>query len=263
MKKVHKNILVIILVAVVTALIAGFIVLNGLPEGISLPGITQAGTTLPATAGSDPAQSEDAVQTEQVLHTEPQTEYAALEFPIVLENGNLEIESFFCYTGMNPDDENIESKNIAAISLINRSGEYLDEARITLALTSGAEANFVVTDLPAGKCAMAFCVDSTAATELTGCTEVRCEASFDPDASMQTDRVAVSVEAMTVTVKNLTGSDIPELVIYCRCPLGDDYFGGITYQYPLNNLPANGTATVDAWDCVLGMAEVVRIEIKE
>lgn len=259
-----KIVLVIILLAAVTALIAGFIIMNGLPEDFRLPipGQTEQGT-VPAASETGASEPDPTIQTQQLVQTEPVRDYIPVEFPLMLENGMLEIESMFDYTGMNPDDDNTEAKNIAAITLVNRSGEYLAEARITLTLSSGQEAEFVVTDLPAGKRVMAFCIDSTVSSYNCDCKDYRVEASFDPDASIQEDRLAVSVEAMTVTVQNLTGAQIPELVIYCRCPLGEDYFGGITYQYPLNNLPANGTATVEAWDCVLGMAEVVRIEINE
>lgn len=257
MKKFHiRNVLVIILVVAVTALIAGVIILN--PESVPLPGINQNPAQTQAPTGvSDPAQTGPDAQ------TEPQPVVNTIAFPIALENGKLEIESLFSYTGLNPDADNADVSDSAAIVLVNRSGEYMAEARITMVLTNGDVANFVATDLPAGKRVMVFCADGAAADNDTGCVEVHCEAVFDPDASMEAERIAVSVDGMTVTVENLTGNEIPELVIYCRCPLGEEYFGGITYQYQVNSLPANGTATVDAWDCVLGMAEVVRIEINE
>lgn len=256
MKKKHiKNTLVILLIVVVTALIAGVIVRNGMPESLRLPGVAQ--TTVP----TDDTSTE--IPVESVPATQLQTEIDTLEFPIVLEAGKLEIESLFPYTGLNPDDDNAEAKDIAAITLVNRSGEYLSEARITLILAGGDAVSFEITDLPAGRRVIAFSADSVEAYENTGCTEAGCEATFDAAATMHDDRIAVSVEGMTVNLQNLTGNEIPELVIYCRCPLGEDFFGGITYQYPVNNLPANGSATVDAWDCVLGMAEVVRIEINE
>lgn len=259
MKKRHiKHILVILLIVVVTAAIAAVIVLDGLPEGIQLPGILQ---TSPQTGDSSTASSP--IQVESVPGTEPETQSDTLEFPIVLEDGKLEIESLFSYSGLNPDDDNAEVKDAAAITLVNHSGEFLSEARITLVLGSGDVATFAVTDLPAGRRVIAFSTDSVEAHENIGCTEASCEAVFDAAAAMHEDRIAVSVEGMTVNLQNLTGNEIREMVIYCRCPLGEDFFGGITYQYPVNNLPANGSATVDAWDCVLGMAEVVRIEINE
>lgn len=255
MKKHHiRNVLVITLVVLITAAIAAVIVMGGFPEGIRLPGISQ-------TQGykDDPTEG----PSKSVEQTEIQTEVSGMEFPIMLEDGKLEIQSLFAYTGLNPDDENEETRDIAAITLVNRSGAYMAEARITMGLSNGAEAEFIAMDLPAGKRVMAFSTDSVEAPDGTGCTEVRCDAVFDAAASMMAERIAVTVEAMTVTVKNLTGNEISNIVIYCRCPLDEDYFGGIAYQYQINSLPANGTATVDAWDCVLGMAEVVRIEINE
>lgn len=261
MKKFHiRNVLVIILVVLVTAAIAAVIVMGGFPQWLRFPGTQQ--TQAPTDSlMEDPSADSQSVQIESAVQTE--TEFVGMEFPIVLEDGKLEIESLFSYTGLNPDADNVDVKDSAAIVLVNRSGEYLAEVRITMVLSNGEEANFVATDLPAGKRSMVFCADGAVADYDTGCMDVRCEAVFDPAASLEAERIAVSVEAMAVTLRNLTGEEINNIVIYCRCPLGEEYFGGVTYQYEVNSLPANGTATVDAWDCVLGMAEVVRIEINE
>lgn len=243
---------IIILVAVIAALSVGVLMRDG-HDGFGLDNPTAA------SAESLPEASVSA-QTEAAAQTEP---LKMLEMPVALENGRLRIESIFPYSGMNPDDENQEVQNVAAITLLNCSGEYLKEARIALILDNGVQANFVITDLPAGRRAVAFCVDSAEIHEHTECMDVSCEAAFDSDASMKPDQVAVSVDGMSIALTNLTDKEIREMVVYCRCPLSEDFFGGITYQYTVNNLPANSSTTVDAWDCVLGMTEVVRIDIKE
>ncbi|MBR5126257.1 MAG: hypothetical protein IKU68_05935, partial [Oscillospiraceae bacterium] len=66
-----------------------------------------------------------------------------------------------------------------------------------------------------------------------------------------------------ITLQNKTAEEIPELVLYCHASLGEEYFGGITYKYTVNNLAAQGSATVNAVECTLGIAEVVRIAIPE
>ena len=60
-----------------------------------------------------------------------------------------------------------------------------------------------------------------------------------------------------------TGEELENIVVYCRCPYIDDYFGGLAYRYEVENIPAYGTAEVEAIDCILGEAEVVRIVIGE
>ena len=60
----------------------------------------------------------------------------------------------------------------------------------------------------------------------------------------------------------ITDAVIDEVVVYCHSDLGDQYFGGITYNYTVKSIPANGTAEIDAVDCILGLAKVVRIVVK-
>ena len=39
----------------------------------------------------------------------------------------------------------------------------------------------------------------------------------------------------------------------------DAYFGGLTYTYPVENIPAGESVTLQAEECYLGEAAVVRI----
>ena len=187
----------------------------------------------------------------------------AVSFPFMVADGKLEIESAFQYDGLNPDCENQEGYNIAAITVKNLSETYLTHADITMTTSTGDVLRFVVTDVPAGKMAMAFAVDNASVESDTAYSDVVCEAAFDADASMNEDKITVAVEGIQVILANNTDEQIDEIVVYCRSTLGDQYFGGITYMYTVNNLPAGGTAEVMALDCILGLAEVVRIVINE
>lgn len=203
-------------------------------------------------------------QTQNVTEnvTEPATEketLPALEYPLILEDGKLEITNLFQYEGMNPDCNLEEGKNVASVMLKNTSNAYLEEAHITLTLVDGTELNFTVTDLPAGRTVMAFEVSNIAAEENARCADVVCSASWAEGIVALPEDISVAVDGVCVTVTNNTGHDISQLVIYCRCPLDEDYFGGIAYQYTINDLPANENATIEAWDCILGIAEVVRV----
>ncbi|MBQ7801718.1 MAG: hypothetical protein IJ375_05285 [Oscillospiraceae bacterium] len=243
-----KVILLVILAAVLIALVV--FVLSGREEPSPEKDVS-----------TEPAPAETAAVTEGADVPEP-TEMAAVsvEYPLALEGGSLQIASLFQYDGINPDCGNQEGEDIASIMLTNTSGAYLSEALITLELSDGTSAVFAVTDLPAGKTAMVFSRDNVSIASDTVCVSAACEAVWD-DASPMPDQIAVSAEGMLVTLTNNSGEDISELVVYCRSPFGEEYFGGITYQYTVNDFSANGTATVEAWDCVMGIAEVVRIVI--
>ena len=241
------RILVIVLILAVLAALAAVYVLFLLPD--KTPG---------GEDGTNPEQTQNVTETTAPAQTEPET-LPALEYPLVLEDGKLEVVNLFQYEGMNPDCNLAEGKNVASLTLKNTSGSYLEEAAITLTLVDGTVLRFTVTDLPAGKTVMAFDTANTAAEENAACAEAVCTASWAAEPVALPDDIGLAVDGMAVTVTNNTGHDISNLVISCRCPLGEEYFGGVAYQYTINDLPANGSATVEAWDCILGIAEVVRV----
>lgn len=182
-------------------------------------------------------------------------------FPLSLDDGRLEINSLFQFSGINPDCGNQEGTDIASIVLKNVSGTYLAEANISLTLPDGTQLNFVVTELPAGASAMAFSTENLSIPADAVCLSAGCEASYDPTAVADSDQVTASADGSQITLTNVSGQDISQIVVYCRDLLGDDYFGGITYSYTVTDLPAGESTTVEATDCVLGMAEVVRFVV--
>lgn len=184
-----------------------------------------------------------------------------IEFPYVLENGSLEIESALTFDGVNPDCNNQTASDIASIVVKNTSGVHLAAANFALTASNGEVFRFSVTDLPAGASAVLFSLDNASIEEHIPYTQVSHDVQFDVDASMCEDQVSVSVEGTLITLQNNTDAELNNIVVYCRSTLGDQYFGGVTYNYTVNNLAANGTAEVDAVDCILGLAEVVRIAI--
>lgn len=207
----------------------------------------------------DAAASSDsgAELTEESIFTTPVT------FPLALEDGRLLLENLFRFDGLNPDCGNGSGSDIATITLTNQSDVCLSRAELTLLLDDGRRLHFVVSDLPAGKSVMAFATDNAAIDSETTCVEATCQATFDAEASLLTDRLGISVTGTHIAVENRSASDLTELVISCHGTLGDQYFGGIAYTYQIDSLPAGETAELDAVDCVLGLAEVVRIRTNE
>ena len=220
------------------------------------PEETEGGTAAQQTElWTEPMTTADTQPTESLLPT--------LEYPLILEDGKLEIENLFQYEGINPDCDLEDGRNVASVMLKNTSDAYLEEAKITLTLVDGTVLHFTVMDLPAGKTVMAFETANIAAEENALCAHTVCTASWASETVALPEDIDLTVDGVAVTVTNNTGHDISELVISCRCPLGEEYFGGIAYQYTINDLPANESATVEAWDCILGIAEVVRVAVNQ
>ena len=256
-KKHTAKVIAVVVVLIVALATLGVLVL---PQVLyRLSGENEA--TDPVQTDPQTMQSEETDPGETAETPEETGPVVTVAFPLELENGDLVIESLFQYEGINPDCENQEGKNIASIMLTNASETFLEEAEISLKLSGGTVVNFCVTDLPAGRSIMAFSTENASIDGKSACVNASCEAAWAEDLNPIPEEVSVSVDGMVITLTNGTDETISELVIYCRSTLGEELFGGVVYQYMINDLPANGTATVEALECFMGMAEVVRIVI--
>ena len=52
---------------------------------------------------------------------------------------------------------------------------------------------------------------------------------------------------------------LSNLLLHCHCLIDGSYFGGLTYTYPVESIPAGQSIAVEAEDCYLGEAAVVRV----
>lgn len=178
------------------------------------------------------------------------------EFPVVLAEGKIAVESLFPFSGINPDAGKQEGEDTAAIMVKNLSGEYLTSATVTASFADGGEQIFTVTELPAGASALVFSGDNQALAPETVCTGLRGEGEFAP---LQWDgRIEVSVDGLTITVKNSSDEELNRINVYYRDVLDDKYFGGMTYIAAIEKLAAGETAQITAEGSVLGVIEVVR-----
>lgn len=226
-----------------------------IPDG---PGETTLPPAADTTAPSETTAPETTEPT-QAPSGSQQSKPKGISYPYELESGRLRIESLFQFTGFNPDCEGREGTDIAALQVVNTSGEHLTQADITLSMVDGSRIRFHIRDLPAGMSVMVFSDINVSIDNQDYCTAVSCTASFESTSPMMTDCVTVSTEGTSVTVTNVSGRTLTNVTVYCHCKLGTDCFGGLTYSYTIDSLPAGGSAAVEAWECYLGEAEVVRI----
>lgn len=260
-KKRAKSTIKIILTVVILIFFLELFVLFLMPrtneENIDFPEKTEIPTvdTQPSTAATVPEQTLPEAETEAAT----ENVLPEVTLPVSLDSGKLDVISFFQSNCVNPDYGNQEGKNIATMALKNTTEFLLKEANLTVELTDGTQISFLVQYLPAGKTAMVFDRNNTVLAENAACVKIHCEAVWEETNQQMPDGVTASVDGITVTVTNQTDQEISELVLYCRTPLGEDYFGGIAYEYKINNLPAYGTTTVQALDCIMGLTEVVKI----
>lgn len=180
-------------------------------------------------------------------------------FPYELEDGKLEVNSLFQFSGQNPDCGEEDGENIASLEVVNKSGQHLANAKITVTLESGAELRFEITDLPAGQSVMVFEKNNTSYETSDKCITVEDTAEFEETTALMEDRLAVDVQETSVTLTNTSDEDLTNLLLHCHCFVDDTYFGGLTYSYSVESIPAGQSITVQADECYLGTAAVVRI----
>lgn len=222
-------------------------------------------TTRPVqTRPSEPELTEPSEPTHPV-YTEPEpTEppvYDTIPFPVELEDGKLTVRSIFTYSGMDPDADWTFGESIAGIQLTNTSDEYLRSAEITAILADGAVLTFRAEDVPAGRTVMAFAQEHRLLADPDSCEDIYGDAEFIAGDSLASDLVELRTAGTEITLKNVSGRDLTNLNVTCHGLLDESLFGGTAYHYTIASLPAGGSTVIHAVDCLLGMAEVVRVEM--
>lgn len=181
------------------------------------------------------------------------------EFPYELDDGKLVVNSLFQSSVANPDYNNEDGEDIATLEIVNQSEEYLSSATITVTLEDGSVLNFSISGMPSGAKVWAFETGNNSIATDINCESIECDSQYSVDDQLMSDQIAVEIDNTSVTLTNLTEGDLTDLVVYCHCLFDGMYFGGLTYGYPVESVPAGGTAVIEADDCYLGSAEVVCI----
>ena len=209
------------------------------------------------TSESDFKDLEQAENSQEQAENSQEQEEAYMSFPVDLEEGKLEVESLFQFSGINPDADKQEATDVAAIVLKNVSEEYLKTAKIHIVLDNGTEHDFWIQDLPAGKAVTAFATDNGVLPTDANCQSLDVEVTF---ADVQNEAgVEVSVDGMTITLENVSGEDLYGIDVYYRDIFNDKYFGGITYKNTIEKMVAGECVMFTAADTTLGIIEVIHI----
>lgn len=184
-----------------------------------------------------------------------------LQFPNVLDEGRLEVESVFSFSGINPDADNVEASEIAAIEIKNISDTYMKTATIKAVFSDESQQTFVINDLPAGKTVIAFSVENLELPKDAVCIEMKADTVFEDIKNPES--VSAAIDGTTVTIKNISEEELTNIDVYCRDVFNEKYFGGMTYKYSIEKLSIGESATITVSDSIMGVIDVVRMEINE
>lgn len=150
-------------------------------------------------------------------------------------------------------------ESLASLELTNGTADYLSEAALVVTLTDGTAFTFSVSDLPAGGSVIAFSPENAVYDGSAACASISCTASFASGDQLLSEQVSCEVEGATVTVTNLTGEALRAVQVTCHDFVGDEIFGGCSYTYTIDSIPAGSSASLEAEDCLMGEAQVTRI----
>lgn len=194
------------------------------------------------------------------LEETKKAEEQSLEFPYKLDNDQLEIESVFQYSGMNPDFDDEEGEDIGAIQLKNCSDKYLESAEIIVTAANDQAYTFVLENLPAGSSVMAFEVNNKELPALATVTKIDAKTSYSEQISLNEDTISISTDETGIHLGNISTESIQNMTVIYHCALENEYFGGKSYQKQVESLDAGESVFVEADECYLGEATVVGIK---
>ena len=204
--------------------------------------------TSKVTEAAEDAAEEDTEETDE-----------GLAFPYLLEEEQIQVDSLFQYSGINPDAENAECEDVAAIQMKNNSEQYLESAEVSVELSDGTAYSFVVQDIPAGKSVIAFESGNTSYDGKTGVAFIEAKTAYSSDAGVKEDEVKVTSDDNGVQISNISGDAIGTMKVKYHCVMDDMYFGGISSETEVDGLAAGESTAVDTSESILGDADVVSI----
>ena len=245
--------------------IPGFVPGDNGPEG-GKPADTQPGGTKPAESnrqGEKPGENPAATGTdgtEESESTRPDPNQPDATGP---ENGEpdgtdpeatepmeyrlsdecLTLTSLGGYSGNYLEDGSDELvSNVAAILVTNNGDRMLQIADITFQVNDTEQAEFRITDLPAGATVLALEQNRRPYSDEDDYTYGRTASGYIDPPSLEEDKFDLDIsEEGKLTLINLTGETYGRVYVYYKyVQLGGVYLGGITYRVPFENVPGNG-----------------------
>lgn len=217
-----------------------------------LLGITACSKTDADAQGKDSSDSAKKSEAEEIQ------EKQGIEFPYEMEDGKLVVNSLFQSSIENPDCNQEMGEDVASVEITNQSDVFCASVEVTAIMSDGTEIPFSATNIPAGKTIWAFASDNASIGQDAVCAKIKSTAVFR-EPSLMEDQLSVEVNDTVITIQNLTQNEITDLTVCCHCLFEEVYFGGLTYNYPVESIPAGESVTVEAVDCYMGTAEVVGI----
>lgn len=188
-----------------------------------------------------------------------ENEKIEISFPYALDEERLLVNSLFQSSIENPDCDNEYAEDIASLELVNQSGKYLESAEITVHMSDDTELHMSVADVPSEQKVWVFDNQNQVLSSDATCISIECDAKYLDEAPLMKEQVVVEVNETTVTLLNQSEETLSGLTVECHCIIDGVCYGGLTYSYPVEDIMPNSSIVIEAEDCFLGTADVVRL----
>lgn len=183
-----------------------------------------------------------------------------LDFPYMIEEAQLRIESLSAATIPNPDAGGEMGDDIACLEITNMTGQYILQADLMLTLSDTQTYHFEIHDLPVNDTVQAFDVNNAVLDFKSAAKRIEVtDLQFAEGDQLMKSQISIEVQELTVTLTNISQADLGPLEVICLCDFDGTYFGGRSYSYTVDGIRAGQSVSFDAVDCYLGKATVVRI----
>ena len=134
--------------------------------------------------------------------------------------------------------------NVAAMLVMNQSGEFLEYATVQCDL-GPRRGTFRIEGLPPGRMCWVLEQDLASISEGERFVAMACdEYYFNPNALMETDDLSVSIQGSTMSVTNRSGKRLTNVAVYFKNLYGDGvFFSGDAYMVTFPSLEPGDTAS--------------------
>lgn len=182
---------------------------------------------------------------------------------VIYQTDEIEVYTVFPSSVMNTDADSEFVENLASVEFKNISGSYLKKCEIQAETADGELFSFYAEDIPADMEVMAFDTMNKSIAEKMEVVNFTCSTEIETADILMKDKIEVETEGIGIKLKNISDTDLSDLVVTCHWVMDDVSYGGSKYEYPVEMLKVGETATIEAADCYLGQVKVVRISANE
>lgn len=251
----RSGVLLVVLLAVVAAIIAVFMICPILAEDAG----TQPGQTGPAAtqpAETEPGQTRPAEESQPAASVPDQVEYNLGYGLCITDSGR--------YTGMYMEDGSNEVVSDVMMLVVFNGGEKDVQLAEITALCGGEEYHFTLTNLAVGERAVLLEQERRPSAELISAV-LDTYAPFGEPMSLYGDTIQVSGLDGMLNVKNISDGDITgDICVYYKYAAQDIFYGGITFRIRIEGgLKAGEIRQVPAGHYTADGCAIVQVTIYE